>query len=431
MFVQPINIHITELGPVRNADMEISDLMFFSGESGLGKSYLAVLSHYFFEILLDVGRMASFVSGKGGDMTTILSSFDGKSGAVASFKTSELEEWMAEDAISYLQYMLGNDKLTGKISVRLPDVFPESFTVMYERYSAGLLGNNEDEGFILSIDDVRFRVPDRGIVGEENPLAYVLCLYLCKLVVGNPIGLKSTYEMPPSRGAFLTEKIVPQTGLYIEFQKFLDLINRSKRTRHEPDSRLVGLMANLLDGEVKYEDSKYLFLRQGQSMPISAAAASVRELGAIDLMVKNIEIPVSSILVEEPEAHLHPSKQRLMADVLTLLSNAGASIQITTHSDYFLRRINEHIMLCRIKKIMPEEDFASFVAEHRLNADLALDPEKIRAYLLMREGDHTVLRRQKLDEGVPFSSFCGAIKESLELEEILSEKLEDCRYGDN
>ncbi len=74
-------------------------------------------------------------------------------------------------------------------------------------------------------------------------------------------------------------------------------------------------------------------------MPVSAAAASVRELGAIYLMLKNIDISVSSILVEEPEAHLHSSKQRLMADVLTVMSNIGASIQITTHSDYFLRRI--------------------------------------------------------------------------------------------
>ena len=160
-------------------------------------------------------------------------------------------------------------------------------------------------------------------------------------------------------------------------------------------------------------------------MPVSAAAASVRELGAIYLMLKNIDISVSSILVEEPEAHLHSSKQRLMADVLTVMSNIGASIQITTHSDYFLRRINEHIMLYRIGEVITEDEFTAFAATHSLNPDLALNSEKIRAYLLTREGDHTVVTRQKLDDGLPFTSFFGAIKESLELEEILSEKIRE------
>ena len=259
MSVKPITVHIDELGPVRDADLEVSDFMFFSGESGLGKSYLAVLSHYFFEIMLDTDRMAAFVGKIGIDLKGFQSSHKGEGGAVATIKTSELEEWMAEEAVSYLQYMLGNDKLTGKISVRLPDVFPESFTMMYEQYNAGLVDNGDDSGFILSIDDVRFRVRGEGIIGEESAPACVLCLYLCKLIVGDPMALKSTYEMPPSRGAFLTEKIIPQTGLYIEFQKFLDFLNRSKRTRHEPDSRLVEMMTNLLDGEVRYEESKYLF----------------------------------------------------------------------------------------------------------------------------------------------------------------------------
>lgn len=31
MSVKPITVHIDELGPVRDADLEVSDFMFFSG----------------------------------------------------------------------------------------------------------------------------------------------------------------------------------------------------------------------------------------------------------------------------------------------------------------------------------------------------------------------------------------------------------------
>ena len=46
-------------------------------------------------------------------------------------------------------------------------------------------------------------------------------------------------------------------------------------------------------------------------------------------------------LIENSEAHLHPMKQRMMADVIGSFFYAGAYMQITTHSDYFMHRFSE------------------------------------------------------------------------------------------
>lgn len=41
-----IEIHIENIGPIRDSRIELKPFMVFSGESGTGKSYTALLVHY-------------------------------------------------------------------------------------------------------------------------------------------------------------------------------------------------------------------------------------------------------------------------------------------------------------------------------------------------------------------------------------------------
>ena len=429
MFNQTIRIHIAELGPVRDADLEISDFMIFSGESGLGKSYLAILSHYFSEIFLSNYRLTSFLRSIDVCFNDIQPSLTADEGVITAIKVKDLERWIEKDAIDYLRYMLGDESLTGDLTVSLPDTVPDEIAFSYERANLGLIDQPDDQALLIRVGDLRFRVHDDDIIGEIDPLSKVLGLEMCRLLTGEPLRLTSTYEMPPSRGAFLTEKVFPQSGLYIEFQKFLDYINQAKSRRSTPDDNLVGMMNYLLEGEVVFKDGKFMYISDTKQLPVSAAAASIRELGAIDLLIKNVSIPTSSLLIEEPEAHLHPTKQRLMADILAMILNSGAAIQVTTHSDYFLRRVNELIMMYRIRQIMPEDEFDAFAQSVGIKPDLALNPETINAYLLQRDGDHSVLVKQSLSDGVPFAAFYNAIRTSLDLEDRLQEQLATLEDG--
>ena len=47
-----IIININQLGAVRNAKITLNQFMIFSGASGLGKSYTAMLVHFVYRILL-------------------------------------------------------------------------------------------------------------------------------------------------------------------------------------------------------------------------------------------------------------------------------------------------------------------------------------------------------------------------------------------
>ena len=58
--MRSIKLIIRKLGPIRSSEIEIHPMMIFSGESGLGKSYLAILCHYFFEVMASRKRLAAF-----------------------------------------------------------------------------------------------------------------------------------------------------------------------------------------------------------------------------------------------------------------------------------------------------------------------------------------------------------------------------------
>ena len=106
----------------------------------------------------------------------------------------------------------------------------------------------------------------------------------------------------------------------------------------------------ILEGRVYQEDASYMYETRGDKIPISAAASSIRELAPLTLYLSNVNISTAAILMEEPEAHLHPLKQRMMGDVLSMMVASKAIVQITTHSDYLLKRLNELIALYNLKK---------------------------------------------------------------------------------
>ena len=61
--MKKISIHIEKLGPIRNADIELAQLMLFTGASNLGKSYTNFLAYYVFSTFAN-NRIYKFVSNK-------------------------------------------------------------------------------------------------------------------------------------------------------------------------------------------------------------------------------------------------------------------------------------------------------------------------------------------------------------------------------
>lgn len=419
-----IKVRIDQLGRIRDSEILVSPLMVFSGESGLGKSYLALLCHYFFELLINTSRLNHFFVDNNIDFNILSKDFKDV-GTALEIKKQDLETWMAKDAILYLRYMLGYDGISGQMEITLPESVPDTMAFTYKNELTGLV-DKEEIYTILSLGNLRFRIQEKTQF-DESPFAFLLRFVLIDYIFGNYQKLDSTFVLPPSRGPILTEQIIPTTGMYSEFLSDMAGLNRIKPRPDTASEIVLKLFRTILEGEVDKEETTYIYTTNDASMPVSAAAASIREIAPLQILAKKQDVSRCAILVEEPEAHLHPLKQRMMADIIGALSHNGAIMQITTHSDYFLRRLNELIMFAKAKKTTDDPDKLRTLSEKvNIVEDMSIDESIIGAYLLRKQADNTSIAvKQDISNGIPFAAFRDAILDNMNYQDILGDYLQD------
>lgn len=415
--MKTVTINIQKLGPIRNAKIELKPFMLFSGESGLGKSYVAMLCHYIYYVLLTPFRFDDFFKGRY-EYEKMRPQMKNEGTALSISKT-DLENWLASDAITFLEYMISSPIRDVDIKITISGL-PEILEFTYREEILGLV-DDEDVYLNLTLLGLTYRIGGQGSF-FESPYAYLLRHALRNHIWEDYRRFKDSVILPPSRGSVLTEDIKPRTGLYQEFSGLLDKIKTAQRTQEGSSSEVISILTAVLDGGVAEKQQEYYYtMSNGTELPLSASAASVKELASLSLIASKMDISSTSMLMEEPEAHLHPAKQRMMADVMACFHNAGTHLQITTHSDYFIRRLNELIAVFRIK-----ERGGEVHEKLGIDATLSLNPDNIGAYLLSKNKEgYSELLEQSLDEGIPFASFAGPLKSGLRNDYIIAEYLGD------
>ena len=425
--MKEVTIKINKLGLIRDSEVTIKPMMIFSGDSGLGKTYTALLSNYIFELMTSPLRLNKIFNDHGVSLPELLPKEHSEEEAFITIEMKDFVTWINKDAIDYLGYMLNYRTLDADVSIILP-ITTSNLSYRYTYRDEGISSEeqkklvihlNNSLSYTITISDSSENVDD------ESKLAYLTRYYLIQQIMGDFKALRSNYIMPPSRGAILTEEVNGKTGLYIEFiNKFKD-INTAKAEKPDIPDTLMNELTEILEGKVYKEDASYMYETHGDKIPISAAASSIRELAPLTMYLSNVNISTAAILMEEPEAHLHPLKQRMMGDVLSMMVSSKAIVQITTHSDYLLKRLNELIALYNLNGKIPEEQYSDLSSKLKVEDFLLLDPSNVSGYYLCRREDGSVeIVKQDTSKKIPFNSFSEALQKNLSAHYALDEALQ-------
>ncbi|MBM3302456.1 MAG: AAA family ATPase, partial [Deltaproteobacteria bacterium] len=81
------------------------------------------------------------------------------------------------------------------------------------------------------------------------------------------------------------------------------------------------------------------------------ASSAVSELAPLILYLKFYIRQGSVLIIEEPEAHLHPANIMTLARFLVRLRRHGVNLVLTTHSEYLLEQLGNFI---RLEKVAPD-----------------------------------------------------------------------------
>jgi len=171
--------------------------------------------------------------------------------------------------------------------------------------------------------------------------------------------------------------------------------NDRKSETNSFNADIVGELDKLIDGKYSIENEVFYFIPndiQDAKLNINDCSSSVKALLLLDYYVRYMAEPGDLLVIDEPELNLHPSKQVQLAHFLAMLVNKGINVFITTHSDYIIRAFNLLIQLNQDKKYIKE----IVKKEGYLTAQL-LDSSDVKAYISQKKDGIVSFSSAKID----------------------------------
>ncbi len=121
-----------------------------------------------------------------------------------------------------------------------------------------------------------------------------------------------------------------------------------------------------------YPEIKFKY--EGGVISLQTCSSMISELAPLFLYLRYKVKPGDVLIVEEPEAHLHPKNQRIIAKLFARLIRQGVYVLITTHSEYLVQQIQNLVSLSKLDSAVREK-------KYRYDKNDFLRQEEVGAYL--------------------------------------------------
>ena len=193
---------------------------------------------------------------------------------------------------------------------------------------------------ILELPDIRF--------SHEEDSFYYLPAARSGILQGHKVLVANMVQLIPSTLGVSDMKLERFSGVVADFLSNIVEIDNTKKPLYQVaadfEERIITGSIVLLSQENKVNLAiEYKFGKM--HIPLNRSSSTVSELAPIFLFLKHLLDEGDTIIIEEPEAHLHPANQRILAHLIIAMIRNKLNVLITTHSEILLEEINNLIKL--------------------------------------------------------------------------------------
>ncbi len=398
-----VEIAVKNFGPIAEANIDLRPLTVFVGPSNTGKTYFATLVyalHGAFNGLFHLSLFSPFQYGVMDILSELLTGLTTPKEEIQEildkldmrerpFKLSDLskeirqklgiiikdtnffrEELQDElkncfdlNSISELMRLSGKQRNEIKVLLRISERNREYLNIrmgasesevnLYNSTSLDsptyddmvLLPDRWSAAGELLVDDNRVRIGrfSRGVECSR----YYLPAARSGIMQSHRIIASSLVTRTTRVGLEQFPEIPTLSGVIADFMQKIILYDEKETSTSEMLHLAETLETEILAGQVRakpsaggYPDFHYLPQDANEEIRLSQSSSMVSELAPLVLYLRGLVQPGDVLIIEEPEAHLHPGAQADMAVILARLVRAGVRVIITTHSDWLLQEIS-------------------------------------------------------------------------------------------
>lgn len=134
-----------------------------------------------------------------------------------------------------------------------------------------------------------------------------------------------------------------------DYIQHLNKIGRTQKQKSIYRDYAQNIQKNVLKGKYEVDNQGNVFFipyrSNNKKLPLHFSSSTVKTLFGLVFYLEHLAEEGDCLMIDEPELNLHPDNQRQVARVLAQLVNAGLKVIVSTHSDYFVRELNNLIML--------------------------------------------------------------------------------------
>ena len=390
-----IQIAVKNFGPIEKAEIDLRPLTVFVGESNTGKTYLAALTYALQRTFEGISRVPwlprrilqlysiyysrypiSSLQALSTEAREILEKLNVTG---QPFKFSDSPQWLQEQ----LQLDLVNSERFKDELRRCFDLESTSELIRFaenqndpieillkvsEENQTLWSFNIHDSGSGITTDgfvneDIVLRHDDRKALREtldprdwrQEPVrvfswnapanSYYLPAARSGIMQSHNMIASSLVDRATRVGLEQFSEIPTFSGMIADFLKHIINYDERRLSSDEMNGIAKVLEGEVLRGEIEirqpaeYPEFRYRPQNAEQGLRMSQSSSMVSELAPLVLFLRGIVRPGDTLIIEEPEAHLHPAAQTKVALTLARLVRVGVRVIITTHSDWLLEQI--------------------------------------------------------------------------------------------